>query len=67
MRWSTKRFYNMRKEVHTPELEWHKKFAWCPVTDENSNWFWLEFIDRRWIGGKLTAWRGYYTYRGRKK
>jgi hypothetical protein len=67
MKWSTKKYYDNRKKIFELKLLWHKKFAWLPVTDGNRNWYWLEFVDKKYILSDTSYWYGHYEYRGRLK
>jgi hypothetical protein len=67
MRWSTQKQADKRKEIFNSKLEWHRKFAWFPINDGDCNWYWLEFVDGRYVLGNSPYWYGHYEYRGRLK
>ena len=50
MKWSTRKRETKRREKYRKKEEWHKWFAWFPVS-EGYYRYWLEFVDRKYKPG----------------
>ena len=36
-------------------MNWHRWFAWHPVTLRNGHFVWLRFVERKWDTGDATG------------
>ncbi len=55
MRWST------RSNNNHPFRQWHRWFAWHPVTVDKGDTVWWDMVERRavWLGGGYDGTGGY--------
>ena len=37
-----------REDRFSRRLKWHRWFAWFPIQTEDYDWYWLEFVERKY-------------------
>ena len=45
-------------------MNWHRWFAWYPVTLRNGHFVWLRYVERKWDNGDATG-EPHWRYRRR--